>query len=702
MANSDEATFTANLPRLTSFLAQRSILMVLDNLESLLRENGTWRDARWEKLIAALLDHRGQSRLVLTSRVRPQPVHPRVLALPVHSLTLEEAALLARQSPNLGRLLRDPAHRPLVIRTLKLVQGHPELLKLAEAQASSPERLTAHLDAAEEAATAGTAQLEAFFRTGESALGTREFLGALHAWTKSVSGALPEPARILFHRLCSMEEEDREKSIIKMNWGEVASPMQELTGAGLVDSAYRIHPGVAEAGREQAGPELRKSVDVSLASFWIAVFQRALEKEGAGTGERILRAGRSAAPYLMRQRCWNEAATLLEQVIKRDSSPATIAGAAPLLQRIAEVTEGTVEGLANAGVFAKTLRKAGRTGEAAAIFGRLEQQVAESREYRLASAIAGELTNLLQDAGHFAEALTMVERKKDHTRRAGLGPWTQLGDEVYRLQILNAVGRHEEVLAAVQALREEMKGLPESGGENENVEPWHVREALLNTGQLASLALQRWQEALSLNGEVIQVTVSRGATALEVARTRYNDYGPLLRLQRYGEARTLLHQCLAVSESAGDTADLGMVHSAIANLEEELEHFQEAARHEGTALRLRYSTLLPRTCAISHFNLANYLIRTNADARLALAHRLASVLISYQANGGELPERLNAMRQHLTLVSPSDPPASFDELCRLVEQTEGVRFRELFSRLPQRAASGDEALRTVLEMARGH
>jgi len=113
------------------------------------------------QLIAALLDHRGQSRLVLTSRVRPQPVHPRVLALPVHSLTLEEAALLARQSPNLGRLLRDPAHRPLVIRTLKLVQGHPELLKLAEAQASSPERLTAHLDAAEQAATAGAAQLEA-------------------------------------------------------------------------------------------------------------------------------------------------------------------------------------------------------------------------------------------------------------------------------------------------------------------------------------------------------------------------------------------------------------------------------------------------------------------------------------------------------------------------------------------------------------
>lgn len=203
-----------------------------------------------------------------------------------------------------------------------------------------------------------------------------------------------------------------------------------------------------------------------------------------------------------------------------------------------------------------------------------------------------------------------------------------------------------------------------------------------------------------MNEEVIQVTVSRGATALEVARTRFNDYAPLLPLQRYSDARTLLHRSLAVFESAGDTEDLGNVHSALANLEDELQHFQEAVRHESASLRLEYSALLPQKCAISHHNLAIYLTRTNADARLALAHGLASVLISYQTNDGELPGRLNAVRLHLARVSPSDPPASFDELCRLVEQTEGVHFRELFSRLPQRAASGDEALRTVLEMAR--
>jgi tetratricopeptide (TPR) repeat protein len=402
----------------------------------------------------------------------------------------------------------------------------------------------------------------------------------------------------------------------------------------------------------------------------------------------------------MRQRCWKEAGALLEQVIRRDKSLATLAGTVPLLQRIAEATEGTVEGLAGANVFAKALSAAGRTGEAVAMLGKLERQAVESGQYRPASSAAGALSNLLLDAGRLGEALTMAERMKDHARKAELGPWTQLACEGQRLQILNALGRSEEVLTAVEARREEMKGLPESRSGNEAVEPWHVKEVLLDIGGEAALRLRRWQEAFSLSEEAIRVKVSRGATALEVAQKQYNRCGALLELGRYGEARSLLHQCLAVFESEGGTEELGMVHSAIASLESELQHFQEAARHGSTALRLAYATLRPHGCAISHFNLATYLTRIKADARFALAHRLASVLISYQTNDGALPRDLNAVRKHVARVSPGELPASFDELCRLVEQTEGVHFRELFSRLPQRAASGDEALRTVLEMAR--
>lgn len=45
-------------------------------------------------------------------------------------------------------------------------------------------------------------------------------------------------------------------------------------------------------------------------------------------------------------------------------------------------------------------------------------------------------------------------------------------------------------------------------------------------------------------------------------------------------------------------------------------------------------------------------------------------------------------------------PRSFAALCSLVEQIEGVRFRELWEALPRRAPSGDEALAEVLRLAR--
>ena len=83
---------------------------------------------------------------------------------------------------------------------------------------------------------------------------------------------------------------------------------------------------------------------------------------------------------------------------------------------------------------------------------------------------------------------------------------------------------------------------------------------------------------------------------------------------------------------------------------------------------------------------------------MALAHRLACALIFYQTNDGELPKSINALREDLKQTPPSGRPANFDQLCTLVDQTEGVHFRDLFSRLPTRAASGDEALQQVLNL----
>ncbi|MHC4917298.1 MAG: CHAT domain-containing protein, partial [Planctomycetota bacterium] len=476
--------FAAWLPRLTELLEQRSVLVVLDNLESLLTTAGRWRDERWAQLIAALLAHDGLSRVVLTSRRRPadlgdgaspeQSRRERALVEPIHALSLSEAALLARELPNLGRLLRGESEvgltkgRVLVARTLAVVQGHPKLIELAEGQAGDPEALAAHLERAAAAWAGGEGRLQAFFSQGESPFETEEFLDALDRWTRGLSAALPPAARTLFHFLCALEEGDRQSGIVEANWADLwrrlgrpgeapdlAATLAPLSAAGLVESQetrflqetgflYRLHPGVAQAGCAAAGDDFRAAVDAELAAFWMAVYRHGRREEMDGGGGLVVRAGRSAAPYLLRRERWEEAATLLDRLIKRDRSLGTAAAVLPLLRRIAAATEGTKEGLQNAGVLAEALLVTGRWQEAEAMMRDIAHRAAARDEFHTASTAMGFVINILLSTGRAEEALALVEEMKGYTRRAGLGPWTQLADETNRLQLLNALGRYKE------------------------------------------------------------------------------------------------------------------------------------------------------------------------------------------------------------------------------------------------------------------
>jgi hypothetical protein len=49
--------------------------------------------------------------------------------------------------------------------------------------------------------------------------------------------------------------------------------------------------------------------------------------------------------------------------------------------------------------------------------------------------IAGQLLNLLIDAGRLGEALAVAGQLPEFTARAGLGPWTRLADQAQRLQV---------------------------------------------------------------------------------------------------------------------------------------------------------------------------------------------------------------------------------------------------------------------------
>ncbi len=460
----------------------------------------------------------------------------------------------------------------------------------------------------------------------------------------------------------------------------------------ITTSQFRIHPGVAEALLLSSPPAIRHAVDTELGDYFVAVFRHGIKTEMEGGGRLVVEGARRAAPYLMRAELWQETSTLLEWMIARDTRPATLALAIHLLRQIVEKTNGTERELIDAGVLASALRKAGRYGEAETAMRDLIVRCVERRNYRLASAEAGDLFNLLSDTSRFEEALKTAEEKADYTRRAGLGPWSHLGDEVIRLQALNAIGRYDDVLAAVEQHLAAMKDLPEESKADETVDPWNVREGLLDTGHAAAMRLERWETTLALNSECIASMHRRGADEVEIALVRFNDHKPYLGLGGYPEARALLNSCREVFERANAVYGLGLVYSALAELEYREGNPESAVRFEQAALRYRYQSGRPEDCAISHNNLPYYVQRS---ADIVLAHHLAAAVILYQISSGQLSISI----RNLSLNPlPAEPP-SFGEVCAIVEQILGVRFAEMFAQLPKKAPDGDAAIQIVWNLA---
>jgi hypothetical protein len=695
------------LPRLTQLLEDRSIFVVIDNIESLLTESRTWKDDRWGMLIAAVTRARGLSRIVLTSRYAPESLdETAVETVPVTGLSLYEAVLLARQLPTLGKLMRENesfgaiSGRELVVRTMGVVQGNPQLIKLADSQASDPEALLARLGEADVAWRQGSGRLATFVETGHSDYEPEDHLRVLKTWTEGVTRGLRPTAASLFYFLSVLEDGDRTETVVARNWPDVArglklessgdprDDLELLIGEGLVEIVhagstllYRLHPAIAEAGAGLAPADVSSVTAAQLAKYWQAQFFEAKQGEAGGAqGGLLLEAGTRAAPYLIRLERWEAASVLLDQVIARDTSHATLGAVLPLLERIAAATAGTERETEDRGVLAKALTHT-EPRIAEELLRELLPQAVSSERFELASGLAADLINLLRRDGRVDEALELAEQKAHYTEKAGLGPWTKLSDKGWRLQLLQAQGKDSQVLEEVEGLRPQLDGAAAGNGEEpEAVDPWGARESILDCARAAALALEQWQAALDWSDQVRRSKESRGAERLSRTRTEFNDYGPHIELRELDEAERLLDRAWRFFHQDRYMRGLGPLYSACAHLSHAQDHADKARELEERALREKYRSAGSESIALSHANLAFYAWSLD-DAPTAAMHAVAAAVVRTHMHSPLLVRTAAAAAGYMAA-------GSFDE----------VRFEGLCERLG--TAFGLDGLCTRLAPAR--
>ncbi|HEY0001308.1 MAG TPA: CHAT domain-containing protein [Actinoplanes sp.] len=672
------------LTRLSGLLRDQPVLLVLDNLESLLARSGSWRDPIWSALIETLTGHGGQSRVVLTSRVVPAGLDTETVAvLPTHALSLAESILLARELKNLRLLLHDDpgpdraarvtADRALARTVIRLVQGHPKLLELADAAAADPDRLRAWLAAAEQAV--GDAPLAAFFATGASDLDDDDFLSVLSQWTVGALNDLPEPARRLAAVLACLEDADRQSTIVEAAWpelgeGPLGDAVAALQAAAIVDPVpatptdpdsiviYTVHPGVAEAIRGNADSGLRLAVDELLGKIWRQTCREQMEFEDQGSPTATamaVHAALAAVPYLLRRSRFDEAVVLLGHAYNRDRAPAQVARISGYLQQVRARATDPVLRMTGDLLYGAVLSSADPDQAEVLLRAVLDQARAEGIE-GLSDAAASALTELLQARGRLTEALQIAE---------------ETGDEPARLRILVLAGKYPEVLDRATTLLDDATA--------RDAGRWTTREQLLDLAVFAARGVEKWSLALDFNRRIGHSEQQRGASAHERARTRLNEANLLRRLNRYAEADRLLLDCQQTFEDLDDIRQLSEVFSSRAQLEF-LRHRQIlAVELEERALRYAYTAPEINRIAICHQHLGEYLQRSRP--RSAAANLLAAALL-WQVTGHD------AFHATMTALSMIDPcrggnalPKNLDALTAQLESIPGVRFGAVFANL---------------------
>ena len=129
-----------------------------------------------------------------------------------------------------------------------------------------------------------------------------------------------------------------------------AQALEPLTSQGLIAivndadgdlTGFRIHPGVAAAGRAKASQEFQGALNLEDRGVLEHRHTQACVKK-PGAGPLLMSwSGRAAVPYLLRLGEHELALVLLEQVLHRDRSPGTVLALLPVLRQIADGAHGS-------------------------------------------------------------------------------------------------------------------------------------------------------------------------------------------------------------------------------------------------------------------------------------------------------------------------------------------------------------------------
>ncbi len=282
------------------------------------------------------------------------------------------------------------------------------------------------------------------------------------------------------------------------------------------------------------------------------------------------------------------------------------------------------------GGLADALVSAGRSGEALPFYEQAAAEAEAASHWADVGWISQNWAVALQTTGNPTRAKATYLRSAKAKEKAGSRRINILMSELEVLRIDVQQGQTEAALPEIDGRLDELRAWWKRSRSGKSVpeapNPVYLALALvsaLDIAYQANQALERWQPCLDLLAESEQAERDLGETEQKLARTRFNQYGPLTRMGRLNEAQDILESCLAVFGKEEAIAGQAGAASGLADVWNERGDTRQAAGLERQALVLRNRLPDPADRAISHGNLAAYLEKAGQRPQAA-RHELAA------------------------------------------------------------------------------
>ncbi len=341
--------------------------------------------------------------------------------------------------------------------------------------------------------------------------------------------------------------------------------------------------------------------------------------------------GRRALVYFVAARAFDRLRSFADRMTTGVNDPALLRGVvADLEGAIDQAPPGKARWSLRTYV-ADALARAGQPNRALPFYTEAAEEAEAAEDWGDVAWITTNWANAAREVGDLEEAKRLSLRSAEDYRRAG-SQVMAVGGELEALRIDVMRGEAETALPEIESRLDRVRDWWQRSQAGESVAEAPNRTSLgrvlvsgLDVAKWVNQSLERWQESLDLLEEIESTDRALGENQVQLAETRFNQYGPLLRLGQLDEAQLVLEDCLGVFRSARSVNHEARCLLALASMWEARNEIGEAIALERQALAVCNTLPDPSDRAISHGNLSLYLKKDGKETDAARHHAAALV-----------------------------------------------------------------------------